>query len=251
MTASDGRAGGGRSKQMKHKLRYSREKLYHNCLYVMSAHMAAMCRLFIVSHEISWYDISYSFQSRSNTDGTLSYDRENGILVGALRKNNSQRILDYPAKNALDYFGDADEHVVELAKGLTLRYLLLDFEEREKKRFFGTKVRHFTQPVVTTVFWSEGDDIFSPDDEASFIEHGGKYIDELSVSKAELTDFVVENYELEDDELAFAEGLFRLKLQDGTRLDAKALAPYAPYVGTEGYDYLMDALSGFGFTVTP
>ncbi|MDR0513542.1 MAG: hypothetical protein LBG81_00060 [Coriobacteriaceae bacterium] len=235
----------------KHRLGCSRKGLYQGCLHAMCVHLASSPRLAIIACETSWEHDRFSFQSRFYTDGTISFSRGNETLVGALRKNNSPRLSDYPEKDALDYLAQADKPIVQAAQEGIFPYLFLGFEEQEKRRLFGSKRNITAQPVVTTAFWSEGDELYSPDDEASFVAHGGEYIQELCLPKEELAELLYDDYDLEDDELAFAEGLFRLKLQGGTRLDAKALAPYAPYVGTEGYDYLLAALGDFGLTVMP
>lgn len=231
---------------MKNKLEYSPTQLYQNCLLKMCAHIAAIPKIPNISGEHSWDKINYSFHSSGTTDGTISFDVENNITVGALRCNTSKRILDYPAKRALDSFAEAGDAIRLLAENETLEYLLIRFEQ--KKSFFGIQKPDFAVPVVTTVFWNEGDDIFSSDNQCDFRKNGGEYIDEICVSEDRLLKFLIDDYELTDDEIKFAKRLFALKGSNGKKIEREFFSTFLNS-GSEGYDEFVEALLNFGVAV--
>jgi len=233
---------------MKHKLNYSRTQIYQNCLYAMCIHIAAIPRLWEVSHERSWDEISYSFQSYKSTCGTISFDQQSDILVGAFRKNDCVWLDGYPQKNALTFFLDSDESVCKLAQKETLQYLLITYEKKEKKNLFFTKTKKLDIPVITTAFWSEGDDIYSSDDENSFIENGGDYINDICIPKKDLVEILTDDYELTPIELSFAENLYNLKNNNQTEISRDLFSKIAN-MEPEGYEAFLSALSDFHFKV--
>jgi hypothetical protein len=200
----------------------------------------------------SWDGINYSFHPW-NIDGTITFDNENGVLVGAIRDNESDRLSGYPnplAKPALEYFSHADEKVRMLAEKEALQYLLLDFEgAQQKKGLFGKKKKaEIVIPAITTAFWSEGEDICSVDDETAFLENGGEWIYRICAPHDALIDFVVEDYELSADELKFAEELFALKTSERFDLKKEAFSNMTDEA-SEGYEDFLKALFDFGIEV--
>ena len=233
---------------MKHKLNYSRSQIYQDCAFAQCVHIAAIPRLYLIAYERSWDQMNYSFQSYYSTDGTITFDLQNGMLVGALRKNDSARMKEYPGKNVQTFFRDADESIYQLAQNEALQYLLMSFEEKVKKSLFSIKTKKLVIPVVTTAFWSEGDDIYSSDDENAFLENGGKYINEICTSKNKLIECLTEYYELTTEELNFAETLFEFKVSGESKL-SKELFTGISSEESKGYESFLSALSDFHFEV--
>jgi hypothetical protein len=201
----------------------------------------------------SWDGINYSFHPW-NIDGTITFDNKNGLLVGAIRDNESKRLSGYPnppAKSAIEYFSDSDENVITLAENEALQYLLLDFEDSQqrKKGLFGKKKKEeIVIPVITTAFWCEGDGIYSVDDETAFLENGGEWIYRICAPHGVLLAFVVENYDLSDDEIKFAEELFALKTSEKFELKKEVFSNMTNEE-SEGYEDFLKALFDFGIEV--
>lgn len=116
---------------MKYKISCSYSQLYDNSLFTMCAHISSIPRLSTISNERSWDGVSFSFQSFDSTDGTISFDKDKSIVVGALRKNTSERTKEYPENKALDYFTEADDKICDFANSEALKYLLMSFDQKK------------------------------------------------------------------------------------------------------------------------
>jgi len=231
---------------MKHQLKYSRQQLYQSCLLSMCVHIAAIPRLSYISHENSWDKCNYSFQDKFSTDGTISFDTINDVIVGAFRNNTSVRMNEYPTKIAMDLFAEANDDVRVIAQNETLMYLRMSFEH--KKGFIFANKSDIIVPVVTTALWSEGDKIFSSDNESVFLENGGEYINKICVSKDELIEYLTDDYELTDDEISFAEELFLIKISEKVQLVRTSFSDFINFQ-SEGYEEFISALLNFGIEV--
>jgi hypothetical protein len=213
----------------------------------MCVHIAAITRLPFISHECSWDEISYSFQDYDGTNGTISFDVQNNVIVGVFIKRSSRRIAEYPDMIALDFFKDANKNVRELARKEALQYMLLNFEQK-RGNFFSVKRPDILVPVVTTVCWNEGDHIYSPDNEADFLENGGEYINQICKPRDKLLEYLIDDYELTDGELKFAEQLFSSKRKGISEIKKEL---YSSIVDTkaEGYEEFILVLSNFGIKI--
>ena len=215
----------------------------------MCAHIAAIPRLLYISHEKFWDEETFCFRSQFGTDGAISFNPQNGALVGTFRRNDSPRICEYLGENVHSLFADADESVYKYAQEQALQYMLISFEQKVKRRsLFAKKTKEVALPVVTTVFWSEGNDVFSSDEENSFLENGGEYVDIICVSKTSLGEYLNESYELTSEEIDFAETLFDRRKHGGTAISKDLLLNIADEKSV-GYDALLSALSGFNVSI--
>lgn len=230
---------------MKHKLSYSSEQIRRGCVLAMCVHIAAIPRMPNIACENSWDNVSYSFQSYESTDGTITISKDSGMIVGALRNNDRKRIIDYPSKNAMDYYADASEEVKALAQNETLQYLLMLYEQKKSMIFL--KRPDIVVPVITTAFWSESDEIYSSDSEKDFFENGGDYIENICLPQDKLLEVFSSDYGLTDKELEFAMLLFDLKNSGVTRiLNVSEFASKDMY----GYSEFLSVLSSFGMELS-
>lgn len=212
----------------------------------MCAHISSIPRLSTISNVRSWDGVSFSFQSFDSTDGTISFDKDKGIVVGALRKNTSERTKEYPEKNALAYFAESDDNICDFANSEALQYLLMSFDQ--KKGFMGQKKPNLVVPVITTCFWNEDDEIYAPDTEADFIKNGGQFINELCVQKGSLVEWLTSDYELTADELEFSEKLFQA-ISNGKTNISKEMFSNIVNEDSDVYDDFVSALSSLGIEV--
>lgn len=236
---------------MKNKLKFSYDQVYKSCIYAMCAHISSIPRLSLVSSELSWDGINFSFRQSIESEGTVSFDTKNKIIVGAFRNCEVERFRAYPDKEAIEYFSEANDAVRELVNNEALQYCLIGFKKTDtKKGLFGLrKVElELNKPVITTAFWSEGDNIYSADEGALFILNGGAYIANICVPKTKLIEYLKDNYELTREELDFTEKLYELKMNNKSEIKRDTFSGFIDEESEE-YGEFVTTLSDFGFKV--
>jgi len=216
------------SKAMKHKLEYPAKRLTSGCLYSSVAHAVANLKFPFFSYDQSWNGENYSFQF-DRSRGTVTFDKENDLIVAAFRDDTSSRLLDYPEYKAAWLFSEADERVRKIAESETLEYLYYAFGK-------------VSMPAATTAMWSEGDAMYSPDDDAAFIVNGGEFIGIICAPPEELAEHWIEQYEFTEDELAAVDYLYKSKCDGVARLALKDI-PLAIDKGSDGYAEFLTSLS--------
>ncbi|MCL2137823.1 MAG: hypothetical protein FWH40_09985 [Coriobacteriia bacterium] len=148
-----------------------------------------------MAYEQSWDEYNYNV-IYGHTRGTISFTRE--AIVGAFRNERSDRIDNYPQTRAVDYFHDAPQLVQDIAITDTLEYLY--------DRIGDTEI-----PVATTAIWSEGESLYSSDEEDVFYLQGGEFLQKFFQPEEQLYELVADGYEFEESVIEGIRSLVALK----------------------------------------
>lgn len=193
--------------------------LYEGC-YLASISCAVMSAKYPeLSFEHNWDGMNYLVQDGFGSRGTITF--QNNFCVGAFRSDNSERL-----RNSVPYthyFENCQERIFQLAKSETLQYLLDEYDG-------------VIRPVITTCFWSNGNNLDSNDSWDDVFSNGGDIlIPQLSGFEIGLEHWK-KYYEMNTSELNLVVRLFKeriahpeqeIRLVDGIEL----LSRY----GSEGF----------------
>lgn len=205
---------------MVYKLPYDIDKLYSNCLYVYCVHLACIPRMEHISKDIVWNGSSFGFTDYDKTDGIITFDLKNNLIYGAFRKYTN-RWNEYPDKKAIDYFDQANDEIKDLVNNNLLNYFLIDLVIQKKTLF--KKEVSVKVPIITTSFWSGGNVLYSKDPIDTFMLQGGKFIQDIYLDKDKLIEWLKNEYQVKENELKFAEELYKLKLQGSNYINKELL----------------------------
>lgn len=103
-----------------------------------------------------------------------------------------------------------------------------------------------TQPMATVAFWNEGNEIYTNDDDMSFITNGGEYILEIAKNHKELKDYWVEEYDLSSEELYAIDHIFNCLISN-----KKIKKDDLPIINKRcnGYDECLESLNELGIHI--
>ncbi|MDR2599585.1 MAG: hypothetical protein LBC73_04845 [Oscillospiraceae bacterium] len=240
---------------MKYKLNRSFDDIYQACIYSATANAVSNLRFPFFSAEHSWERVNYSSNYVSNV-GTITFDLPNKTLVGAIREDTSERIMWYPNYNAIELLTAAPDSIKLLAQNEAFQYLLLGFDEKVK--FWQRPKPSVTVPVITTVLWSEGDEIYSCDDYDNFFLNGGDISMRILMTIQELQVYWQDNSDFTDEEMNFVNYLFRQKMQSNSNIKvdvasyiAKDSEGYINYIdkNSNGYKEFLTSMNELGFEI--
>ena len=208
-------------------------QLYDNCVYSSIAHAVFILKEPFFSAGQSWDGMNYCFNDFSGTRGTISFDPDGGIMAGAARDDNSERVRKYPSFKAIQLYENAPDNVRQLAQKEALEYL---YDKRDG----------VTQPMATVAFWSVGGDIVIDEIIDSFKKNGGSYLLTIAVSYDELCSFWREEYNLSDEEVSAVELIYKhFANHEPVKLEQ------IPIINQdrEGYEDCITALEEIGITI--
>ncbi|MDE6953071.1 MAG: hypothetical protein K2P09_04600 [Erysipelotrichales bacterium] len=218
---------------MTYELTTTINHLYENCLYSSIAHAVANIKFPYFSYEQSWDSLNYSFQ-QGETRGTISFDLENKMIIGAIRNDESHRIKWYPQFKAEEFYKEASSGVQSFATQEALLYLLDDIN--------GNII-----PVITTAFYSKDEKIVSFDSDEDFKNHGGEFVFRMMCSIEELGKYWIEQYEFSKEEIELVDHLFLLKKKKCMQLSKEDISIVDG--GEEGYGEFVESLREIGFVI--
>jgi hypothetical protein len=146
------------------KLNWNMKDLWERCILRSIAHAINVAHDPSSSYENSWDGFNYCVQDLwgSNKVGIISF--YNNCCVGAFRDTNSLRYDDNKVIDASEFFKNAPKELIQLAKKVTLQYLLLD-------------VKGDIIPVITTAFWGKNNELYSDDSFDEFLINGGDILE--------------------------------------------------------------------------
>ena len=205
---------------MIYKLPYDIDKLYSNCLYVYCVHLACIPRREDISKNLVWKGSSFGYMNYDNADGIITFDLTRNLIYGGFCKKTN-RWNEYPDKKAIEYFDQASNEIKDLVNVNLLNYFLTDIVVQKKSLF--KKEVIVNVPVLTTSFWSSGNVLYSKDPIDTFMLQGGKFIQDIYLDKDKLIDWLKNKYEVKDNELSFADELYKLKLQGSNYINKELL----------------------------
>ena len=217
---------------MKNKLIVNCEQLYNNCIYSSVAHAIFVLKAPLFNYTQSWDGINYNF-NYGTTRGIITFDLSGQTVTGAARDDTSIRRKWYPVYKAISLFDQAPEKNRLLAHNETLEYL---YDEEGG----------MTKPMATIAFWNEGNEIYTNDDDMSFITNGGEYILEIAKNHKELKDYLVEEYDLSSEELYAIDHIFNCLISN-----KKIKKDDLPIINKRcnGYDECLESLNELGIHI--
>lgn len=182
------------------------EQLYKNCVYSSIAHAIFTLKEPFFSYTQSWDDYNDSFH-HGTTRGTLSFYKNDRIVVGAARDEHSTRRKLYPNYDAIKLFAEASEQIKALALQDPLEYL---YDEEED----------VVKPIASIGFWLDRGSLSSSDSIEEFNINGGAYVFIISQSFDTLMQYWRDEYQFSDDEMAVVNQIYS-SWEQNRKIDVK------------------------------
>ena len=185
-------------------------KLYEGCLQASIAHGVAVGMYPELSYEHSWDGINYSVNNSEGCRGTITFDSQ--YIIAVFRDDS---IADCDA-NALDFFKDAPQEVIQLAQSEALQYVLLDVNDQ-------------TKPVISAAFWGTWERLYSHQSESELMQNSRYILREHLLPREEAAQKWNEYYKLGKKQNKLIDSLLQRKMDAGTasveltRKDMRAL----------------------------
>ena len=180
---------------MTHPSDFTSRDLFHGCVFATIAHAIHTVEYSELGFEQSWDDKSYNVSDSEGSLGTVTFG--DNVTVGAFFDSHSNRS---PMTSERPYDLDAmlremPTSVRELAEREALQYLLQNLDGKEV-------------PLITTVFWSENDQLVASEPWEDVLKHGGHLVEvqlaPVDVAIARWTS----NYGFEPDQVDLLRSLY-------------------------------------------
>ncbi|MBO5779373.1 MAG: hypothetical protein J6R82_07385 [Clostridia bacterium] len=180
------------------KLSFSPRKLYEGCLQAAITHAVAVGLYPEFNYEHSWDELSYSTNNSQGCRGTITFHEK--YIIAAFRDD---QIGNSPS-DAMVFFKDAPEELIQLAQTETLLYLLLNVDGEVK-------------PVITAAFWGTWEQLYTHQSVTDLCEDGGYIIGNALQTYEDAANEWRDYYELDDAQIALIDSLFQRKLHAGNQ----------------------------------
>jgi hypothetical protein len=143
-----------------------------------------------------WTGDVYQLNDWEGTSGVVVF--LTNAAVGAFYDVHSRHKWDWLLQNQASFFRGMPADLRVIAERIALQYLLQDVEHR-------------VMPLVTAVFWSEGETLSAAVPWPEFMENGGHILRNHLLDRKEALAEWAEGYDMTEEEVAFAERLFDRK----------------------------------------
>lgn len=165
-------------------------------------HAIAITKSPTLHYELQWNDKNYIRHNSMGTIGIITFKKN--IIVGAFSDTNSNRHFAQQGyiSDWMQYFKDAPDDVFAIARDETLMYMLEDYEDK-------------SQPVITTAFWGDKQEIYSNDKWQIFVENGGHLVQTEWFNTSQALMKHQENWEMKQEQIQLAHQLYLRKLKHG------------------------------------
>jgi hypothetical protein len=205
----------------------NKKSLWDGCILASIAHAIMVAHYPELSYEHSWDGINYSVVDSSGGRGTITFN--NKYCVGAFRNENVNRT---EFSTAIDFFKEAPQEVLELAKNETLEYLLEEGED-------GMSI-----PSITTAFWGDADNIISIDNIVRLIQYGGYLLERQLMEYEAAVESWRDYYEMTNVQIDLLESIYARKIK---RPDAKIILTKREIemIGTDDPEGLSESNTSF------
>lgn len=100
------------------KIKINPQKLYNGCIFMAVAHAVTVGEYPELNYQHSWDSINYCMNNSQGCRGTITFGKK---YIIAVFQDTSVKT---PYQNAMNFFKDAPEAIVELAKSETFQYVL-------------------------------------------------------------------------------------------------------------------------------
>lgn len=181
----------------KNKLNISTNDLWKNCILSSLAHAIGLWQYPELSYEQSWDRFNCSINDSMGTRGTITFYNDN-TCIGAFRNSD-----DINSKNTdlyKKFLQEMPDDIENIAKEEAFQYLL---------DYVGEEV----QPLVTLVFWSEGDELVIIDPYDYIGEDEINEINKFLLPYNELIQYLQEYKDLSSSNIILLEELYEIYLK--------------------------------------
>lgn len=135
------------------KIKINPQQLYNGCIFMAVAHAVTVGEYPELNYEHSWDGINYCMNNGHGCRGTITFGRK---YIIAVFQDTSVKT---PYQDAMNFFEDAPEGIVELAKSETFRYVLKNIDGEIK-------------PYITAAFWGTWDELYSVPEYDEIMKNG-------------------------------------------------------------------------------
>ncbi len=181
-------------KKMADGIKCNYDLVYNNCILLYIAHSISAFIRPMFAYEQSWNGCNYNYIMNLER-GTISFDNEKKLFVGACRNELFRSIASRDDYDALMLFEEADSYIKKMACNETLNYLY-------------DSIRGKNIPLATVAFWCEKDRLTMSSSIKEFEEMGGGYPLKLIKGRDELLQYILDEYEFSDNEVIILEQIY-------------------------------------------
>ncbi|MED1304715.1 hypothetical protein BK704_07685 [[Bacillus thuringiensis] serovar konkukian] len=213
---------------VKFKINVDREKLWNGCILTSIAHAISVAHYPEFSYENTWDGFNYNIQNGSGAQGTITFHPEYCVI--GLQDFESERVN--KKVDALIYFEEAPEKVIEIARKETLQYLLEGEDEED------------TRPLITTGFWIEKSGAYSMERIEDMEDNGGLLLEKQLMDTTSAIELLEEEYELTEEQLELLMLLYERKIQSPNKV-IKLSENEISMIGTDNVEGLQESKASF------
>ena len=181
------------------KLDWEIDQLWNGCILASIAHAIMVAHYPLISNEHSWDGMNYNTNDNAGTRGTVSFS--NGCCAAAFRNDNSDRFNIENPRQAIKYFQNAPNRIVELAETETLQFLLYN-------------VAGQVLPVITTTFWGKSNELFTEDTLDDFLQYGGKLLKKQTLDTNKSMNAWKKYYGMTQPQFELMKSIYERKIED-------------------------------------
>lgn len=174
--------------------------LWKGCILALCVHGVMLPEYPFILNEHIWQDGIYLTQDNAGRKAALAFTDEGRPLVGVFRQSDSSRVaLVLSDMYASSFFKGAPEEERELAGAMF--------------QLFREEVGTQTLPVVTTGFWSRGEEIFSRDSFEDWYVHGGGILDQQMLPFEAALAYYEDYYDMDAKRLEITRRVYQARVR--------------------------------------
>jgi hypothetical protein len=181
------------------KLNWTIDKLWNGCILKSITHAIMVAYNPFLSFISSWDDFNYNIEDANGTTGTVTFYKN--YCIGAFRNEMSDRFNSTKITDAVEFFKNAPNEIIQLSQKETLQYLLLD-------------IKGDIRPVITTAFWGSNNELYTSDSFGEFLYYGGELLEIQTMDFDSALSAVIDNYNLEPNQVQLLLQIYARKIEN-------------------------------------
>lgn len=211
---------------VKFKINIDRETLWKGCTLTSIAHAITVAHYPEFSYEHTWDGYNYNVQDGSGAQGTVTFHPE--YCVVGLQDFESERIENIG--DAVMYFEEAPDKVIEIAKNETLQYLLTEEDGKI--------------PLITTAFWIEENVAYSMDRIEDIEANGGLLLEKQMMDSISAMEILEEEFDMNKEQLELLKLVYEKKIQNPNKVITLSKKEVS-MIGTDDKEGLEESKASF------
>ena len=165
------------------------KQLHEGCLQAAITHAVAVGLFPELNYEHSWDSMNYCMNDSQGCRATITFHDK--YIIAVFQDIHK---LDWK-RNALDFFIDAPDELIKIAKDEALQYVLQEVDGEIK-------------PIITAAFWGTWDQLNRTQPYSDIISNGGKIINTQLLRYDEALEEWRVNYDLDTKQICLIQKLF-------------------------------------------